>query len=1182
MIDEKQIVYSKESLVDIKANKSISETGTVKIAGGQITLGPKSSVSYEYNYEVGQNSSGGAIVGGTIIVDGIVQQGRDIITDILQLNCSVIGLTQGMNTRYNRYLSIIIKVQYYLEIVEGDTKTYYDGNTDTFEIYPYLSHESNNTLYNIALQNSYIKKITITYKNDYESDSVKYNNIKLKYSMSLLEAINKYGGGSTFVPGSDSLKFYSVDGKYSIDSYGESLIMKIGIDENNWEEVVKPYIKYEETIYNIDTTYYDGSGLTQAITLHNPVQSYTAKIRWTVRSKSDRSSSFSVSTYGTEQIVHVKKDRDLSNVEKERLLRLTGSAYDIEYKRILNSGDCWSEMKVIIDGRYCKIIGYETDTLIVRAEYIDAPNIYFEQEVKINNCSVVGFEFNFESNNNMEIHGSDIQFANIDIIPSNIKSRDSYGNIVELSCMPYAENGEPGGRAVFVKDNGSCTDSIGFRTLPAKLKIKGINNGKVLFTAITKHAYPSEFSKSWIAEVSDVEDIKIWIDGPDVLTSNTDIYNYTIRNSQGLYMFIDSNTTNYTYESIKGGSIIYDNIDTGISKIEPGFNIRANTNGKVILKINVLIAHTDTLYTITKEVYINVEGLVGPIINIKSSTGINKVAVGGTLTLTADWINAPSGITKKYEWLINNIDSTASVTKRNGDYDGTYITVTGKAVGRVCIVCKDSKTLETYATYELEVVENIDEYALPVLTSDTGDFVIDTASGELIITPSHATETVFTYEQMYVDGGEVIIEEYDNYCKLIGKEDGTTRLKVTTASGLNAYQNIIVANQYPQGVRLVTSDGSTTIDVGETINVFAKPSNNVDTKYDLYSWTYEKIDSTAEVSLNELVDGQVEVTGVKAGHVRVVCISVQNGSILASIELEVIDEIPELISDTWDLDVYYDDTIGGNVVAASQIIVTPKHSTETVFTYKQMKSSSIERGEISIESFGSYCVVTGVKEGSVYLYVETSKGVGTKKEIYVNRRLKDGIYDYYGNAFTVDGSKEDSRLFVYAMYKHANGGFEFTEVYTDESIIDIITKDALGRELGNAAIIEGKKDGITTLRVYKENAVDELVTITVKNMTGLAHVIIQTSSEKVLIDGTIIALADLYDDNYNCISEIVDSFIWGYDIVDPLAEADIQCEKGRATVTGKALGRLRLTCICKDGKSRYYIGSKIIEVVESL
>ena len=165
MIDEKQIVYSKESLVDIVTDSTTSTLGTVDISGGQIILGPKSSVSYEYTYEAGQDSS--------------------IITDILQLDCSVVGLTDDMTTRYNRYLSIEIKVQYYLEIVENNNKTYYDGNTDTFEIYPYLSHESKNTLYNIHLQNSYIKKINITYKNDYESDSVKYTDIKLKYSMSL-------------------------------------------------------------------------------------------------------------------------------------------------------------------------------------------------------------------------------------------------------------------------------------------------------------------------------------------------------------------------------------------------------------------------------------------------------------------------------------------------------------------------------------------------------------------------------------------------------------------------------------------------------------------------------------------------------------------------------------------------------------------------------------------------------------------------------------------------------------------------------------------------------------------------------------------------------------------------------------------------------------------------------------
>ena len=66
MVDDKQVVYSKESLVDIVTDKTTSKLGTVTISGGQITLGPKSSVSYEYTYEAGKDSS--------------------IITDILQLD----------------------------------------------------------------------------------------------------------------------------------------------------------------------------------------------------------------------------------------------------------------------------------------------------------------------------------------------------------------------------------------------------------------------------------------------------------------------------------------------------------------------------------------------------------------------------------------------------------------------------------------------------------------------------------------------------------------------------------------------------------------------------------------------------------------------------------------------------------------------------------------------------------------------------------------------------------------------------------------------------------------------------------------------------------------------------------------------------------------------------------------
>ena len=664
MVDEKQVVYSKESLVDIVNDNNTGTLGTVDISGGQITLGPKSSVSYEYNYEAGQNSS--------------------IITDILQLDCSVIGLTDGMTTRYNRYLSILIKVQYYLEIVKGETKTYYDGNTDTFEIYPYLSHESNNTLYNIVLQNSYIKKITITYKNDYSNDSVKYTNIKLKYSMSLLEAIDKYGGGSPFVPGSNSLKFYSVDDKYSIDSYGDSLIMKIDIDENNWEDVVKPYIVPEESVKNVSTTYYDNDsegGAPRLFDLYNPVTSYTAKIRWTVRSKSDNNNAFSASTYGNEQIVYIKESRDLSDDEKTRLQSLTGSVYDREYNRILNSGDCWSEMKVSIESRYCKIIGYQTDTLVVRAEYIDAPNIYFEQEVKINNCSVVDFKLTFDDND-MEIHGSEIQFATLEVIPSNIKKDDNIGYAANLSCISYDEMN---GKASIIGDNGSENSSLSYVELPARVKIKGRNNGKVLFTAKSIGLYPAGFSKSWIAEVFDVPELTdLYTKLPngrviDATKEYIDIIVGTNRNYKLRY-----NYSTYGLESLDGVGEGYVTLLTDSDNKELTYRVYPVAIGKIKFWGNMYEYDSgNNRYVGRVEVEIDITALYKELTTeITTNTGLFEITQGaGQLEVHCTPNYSYAG---DYSFSQVSIDG-GSVTIQD---KGNYALITANKEGRFNLICK--------------------------------------------------------------------------------------------------------------------------------------------------------------------------------------------------------------------------------------------------------------------------------------------------------------------------------------------------------------------------------------------------------------------------------------------------------------------------------------------------------------
>ena len=719
MVDEKQVVYSKESLVDITTDSTTSTLGTVDISNGQITLGPKSSVSYEYTYEAGQDSS--------------------IITDILQLDCSAIGLTDGMTTRYNRYLNVLIKIQYYLEVVEGENKTYYDGNTDNFEIYPYLSNESNNTLYNITLQNSYIKKIIITYKNNYSNDSVKYTNIKLKYSMSLLEAIDKYGGGSPFVPGSNSLKFYSVDDKYSIDSYGDSLIMKIDIDENNWEEVVKPYIKPEESVEKVYTDIIDNDmGITHSFALNNPVTNYTAKIRWTVRSKSDNNKAFSISTYGNEQIVYVKENRDLSDYEKTRLRNGVGdNLYDREYNRILNSGDCWSELKVSIDGRYCKIIGYQTDTLVVRAEYLDAPNIYFEQEVKINNCSVVDFTLTFDSNE-MKIHGNNIQFATLDIIPSNIKTSNQNDIAVNISCISYDEMG---GKAIIVDDNGNEHDSINYKILPARVKVKGSNNGKVLFTAKTIGLYPEGFSKSWIVEVVDIPEVTdLYTRTPNgtVMDATKEYIDIIVGTNRDYYLSYYYST--YGLESLDGVGEGYVKLLTDSNNKELTYRVYPVAIGKIKFWGNMYkYNYGSTAYVGRVEVEVDITALYKELTGIvETNTGLFEITQGnGQLEIYPRPNYSYYG---GYNFSQVSIDGGSVSINDKGD----YALITADKDGKLELICKPTygPNLSCEITISGQYPENVE------LVTNSGLDKVE-VGGQIVITPKPSNIPNTNYDKYY-------------------------------------------------------------------------------------------------------------------------------------------------------------------------------------------------------------------------------------------------------------------------------------------------------------------------------------------------------------------------------------------------------------------------------------------------
>lgn len=748
MIDEKQVVYSKESLVDITTDSTTSTLGTVDISSGQITIGPKSSVSYEYTYEAGQESS--------------------IITDILQLDCSVIGLTTGMTTRYNRYLSILIKIQYYLEVIEGETKTYYDGNTDTFEIYPYLSNESNNTSYNIYLQNSYIKKINITYKNDYESNSVKYNDIKLKYSMSLLEAINKYGGGSTFIPGSNSLKFYSVNDKYSIDSYGDSLIMKIDIDENNWEEVVKPYIRPEKSTYGRNTMVYDENGINHIFSLNNTKMAYRAKIRWTVRSKSDNSRAFWNEVYGNEQIIYVKEDRDLSDEEKSSLSSVVGKAYDREYNRVLNSGDCWSEMEVYIENRYCKIIGYKTDTLVVRAEYMDAPNIYFEKEVKINNCSVVDFKLTFD-NNEMKIRGKSIQFATLDIIPSNIRPDSKYKYAANLSCISYDETN---GKVVIVDDNGDEYDNINYEKLPARVKIKGRNNGKVLFTAKTDGLYPSGFSKSWIVEVVDVPEYSdLYTKTPNgtVIDETKEYIDIIVGTNKSKYLDTDSR---YGLESLDGVGQGYVKLLSSNNNKELTYRIYPLSVGKIKFWGSMQEDDLGNLYVGRVEIEVDITALYKELTtNLTTNTGLFEITQGGgqlEVYCTPNYNYAGS-------YSFSQVSVDGGYVEMN-DYENK-VRITADREGQTTLICKPERGP---AVSHIITVSNQYPSNVKLTTPDNIDMIV--SGGQLTVTGTpgnsynnrhYSFKWVFDMVTPEVDYDI----RYDNYfIRITGKRLGLLRV----------------------------------------------------------------------------------------------------------------------------------------------------------------------------------------------------------------------------------------------------------------------------------------------------------------------------------------------------------------------------------------------------------------------
>lgn len=167
-----QIAYSRKSIINLSSDSIKVSYGTVEKTGGELSLKGRARCGFEYTFKT---------------------TGDTIKSEQLQLELDVNSGSAGVSTRYNNNIAVLVQVEYWDEVIDsaGAITGYTNGNTDVYKIYPYLTSETEgyNNLYTLNIDSKYLKTVYIEFINLDESNTVKFSEVSLRYSITVSEAV---------------------------------------------------------------------------------------------------------------------------------------------------------------------------------------------------------------------------------------------------------------------------------------------------------------------------------------------------------------------------------------------------------------------------------------------------------------------------------------------------------------------------------------------------------------------------------------------------------------------------------------------------------------------------------------------------------------------------------------------------------------------------------------------------------------------------------------------------------------------------------------------------------------------------------------------------------------------------------------------------------------------------------
>lgn len=700
------LVWNKKSIMDLTIDTMIESTGTATLSDGSLTLGANSSCAFSYTFDTTNN---------------IME------TSDLKFILNVINSNETVSSRYDESVQIEAYIQYYEKTVDssGNITGYLLGGNDTYQINPYFRHEVEGytDTYEVNIDKNMLSHITIYFINMYDN-TITFVNPRVFNSMSVMDAIDEYGGGEEPGPSEPTLKndliLYSTSGNYTISNTDGQLTLEVELSD----DIIKKYANRDEISLRWLCTAKSGQGSALIGPASDYKYVYIDGVKYTIYN------SYRTITAISNGVINVRVEIDGDNtVYAERNITMTNNeVVDMELKiespsgkvegtnysnasiKLLPEtnrsgyGGAGDDMKIIslvtYDGGEAEIGSWEgtieggrvnfqirgkksgkvkLTVQIIPGVYTNFYPLGFTKEFIIDVVGIPVLSDLYTRTPNGKV--IDVTKEYIDIIVGTNRS-----NTLSTSSSYGLESLDGVGQGYVTLLNSSDSKELTYRVYPVAV-------GKIKFWGNMQEDY-SGYKPVGRVEVN-IDITALYKELTTEITTNTGLFEIT----QGGGQLEVHCTPNYSYAgdysfsqvSIDGGSVSID--DKGDYAL-----ITADREGKFNL-----ICKPDRGKSVQRE--INVSNQYPENVQLTCADNIFKVPINGTLIVYAEAGNKPNSNYDRYNWEAEKLDADVGYSGDTWDKNCKF---TGTALGKFRLSAVRRVDSKFMTSQVIKVVQTLD------------------------------------------------------------------------------------------------------------------------------------------------------------------------------------------------------------------------------------------------------------------------------------------------------------------------------------------------------------------------------------------------------------------------------------------------------------------------------------------